>query len=143
MIYKKYELSQSLSGDTIIHIARNAAGYVVFREPTEAKLKKAIDNYEEELQRKAEQEAQEAAKRKAERERKKKLQTTTTEAAAQSLPPEPEEKPQDSDQDSTPRKPSGITRSPDGKFISRSAILQSEAEAQKKKKSLWEKLTTS
>lgn len=43
MIYKRYELSQSLNGDKIVHIARSASGFVVFREPSETALKKAID----------------------------------------------------------------------------------------------------
>lgn len=45
MIYKHYELSQSLNGNNIIHIARNAAGMVVFRENSQKQLQTAIDNY--------------------------------------------------------------------------------------------------
>ncbi len=43
-IYKRFELSQSLNGNQIFYIARNAAGTVVFREESEKKLKLAIDN---------------------------------------------------------------------------------------------------
>ena len=43
-IYKRFELSQSLNGNRIFHIARNAAGAVIFREESEKKLKLAIDN---------------------------------------------------------------------------------------------------
>lgn len=43
--YKRFELSQSLNGNAIVQIARNAAGMVVFREDSEKKLKKAIDNF--------------------------------------------------------------------------------------------------
>ncbi|PJC66315.1 hypothetical protein CO018_02505 [Candidatus Beckwithbacteria bacterium CG_4_9_14_0_2_um_filter_47_11] len=42
--YKHYEFSQSLNGNKIFHIARNAAGTVVFREASEKKLKLAINN---------------------------------------------------------------------------------------------------
>lgn len=45
MIYKRYELSQSLNGNNIMHIARNAAGMVVFRENSQKQLQTAIDNY--------------------------------------------------------------------------------------------------
>ena len=45
MIYKQYDLSQSLNGNVIVHIARNPLGAVVFRESSEEKLKKAIDKY--------------------------------------------------------------------------------------------------
>ncbi|HCR36234.1 hypothetical protein A2130_04855 [Candidatus Woesebacteria bacterium GWC2_33_12] len=41
--YKKHELSLSLNGDKIQHIARNASGVVVFRESSEKALKRAID----------------------------------------------------------------------------------------------------
>jgi hypothetical protein len=43
MIYKKHELSLSLNGEDIMHIARNAAGVVVFREHSEKALKRVID----------------------------------------------------------------------------------------------------
>jgi len=46
LYYKRYELSQSLNGQTIIHIARNAAGIVVFRAENEQKLKEIIDDYQ-------------------------------------------------------------------------------------------------
>ena len=49
-MYKKYELSLSLNGDLVMHIARNSAGVVVFRQNTEKELKKAIDNYIKEQQ---------------------------------------------------------------------------------------------
>ena len=45
MIYKRFEFSQSLNGQRLLHIARNSAGIVVFREESENQLKKTIDQY--------------------------------------------------------------------------------------------------
>lgn len=42
----KYTLSRSLNGKDIIYIARNSQGQIIFREPTEEKLKKAVKDRE-------------------------------------------------------------------------------------------------
>ena len=65
--YKKHELSLSLNGDTIMHIARNASGVVVFRETSEKALKGAIDDSIKEQYQRNELVAQ----KKAEKEKKK------------------------------------------------------------------------
>lgn len=71
--YQRYELSMSLNGSKIVHIARNSAGNVVFREPSEDKLKKAIDSFEEQKRRdEEEREKMVAQKAKAKEERKAK-----------------------------------------------------------------------
>jgi len=142
MIYKRYELSQSLNGDHIIFIARNAIGNVVFRESSEERVKSAIDRAQEERQK---QESL-AAKKKAERERAKthrgglfQSQPQTpepenTEVSETVVEPLPEEAPAD-EQVLIPSQ-QRVTRGPDGKFLSKGAL---EAE-EEQKKSFWDKL---
>lgn len=48
--YKGYSISQSLNGNKIIYIARNRSEVVIFRESSENKLKSAIDNHLENLE---------------------------------------------------------------------------------------------
>lgn len=97
MIYKRYELSRSLNGTTIVHIARNTAGNVIFREPSEEKLKKAIDAYLEHIAREEELAA-------------KKSEETIQEEEVATLPPQ-----------------ARVTRGPDGKFISKSLFQKQES----------------
>jgi len=109
MIYKqRYELSQSLNGNTIVHIARNSAGTVVFREESANQLKKTIDNYLKELQNEAEMIAKKAAEKLAQ---KNKNKTEPKKAA-----------------------PARLTRTQDGKFISKSTLEKAEPP---RKKSFW------
>ena len=129
MIYKKHELSQSLNGDSIIYIARNAAGNVVFRETSEEKLKKEIDRSIEEQQRLVElEERKKAEKAKARAERR----------GLFAPPPEPSEEEAEPVVEDVVIHQASLTRGPDGKFISRSALQEEEV----KKKSLWEKLSS-
>lgn len=122
MFYRRHELSQSLNGDKIVHIARNASGFVVFREPTEKALKKAIDKYFENLE--AIQEKKIAVK-------KRKLFAPKT-------PPEEESNQVASKTGALPTPPQKeITRGPGGKFISKSALEMSDIP---EKKSFWQKL---
>ncbi len=138
MIYKKFELSLSLNGENIIHIARNYAGNVVFRADTLEDVKGMIDNAILEQER-LENEREELRKRKEELKEKKTkrglfqapnaeevgIKETSDESTTGSVltPPEPQKR---------------VTRGPDGKFISKSQ-LQTEEE---KKKTFWDKLTS-
>lgn len=124
MIYKRYELSQSLTGDKIVHIARNALGNVVFREPSLKKLKKAIDKSEKEKEKRAQLEAKKEAEKKALSLKRKKKSTEEEEEEEKSLKVEKEKPPEQ------------IRRGPDGKFISKAQ----ETEDKAKKKSFWDKL---
>src|SRR4030042_4219097 len=70
MIYKKYSFTESIyQGNKILFIARDSAGIVRFREPSEDKLKKTIDRVEnakkqiEELAAKEKAKAEKAAKK--------------------------------------------------------------------------------
>lgn len=132
MIYKKYEFSLSLNGTKIVHIARNAAGFVVFRESSEAKLKKAIDKSIEEKQRQEELEAKERADK---ARAKAKAKKRALFAARVEPEEEPEKEKEAKTQTSVPPAPR-ITRGPDGKFISKAQ----ETENEPKKKSFWDKL---
>lgn len=118
MIYKKYEFSLSLNGTRLVHIARNPAGIVVFREDSEKALKEAIDRAEEEQRR---QEELEAKKRE---ERKKKREQRAQEASEEIS-------------EIKPKTATALTRGSDGKFISRAQ----QEEDEPKKKGFWEKLT--
>ena len=131
MFYKKYDLSKSLSGDKIIHIARNAAGVVVIRAPTLEKLKKEIDRREEEERKKllaAKKKAEEAAKKATKLAKAKKKEKPTKLAAASES-----QKPSTTKTISSSKLP---PRGPNGKFISR----QPETETTKKKKGFWDRL---
>ena len=89
MIYKRYELSLSQNGDKLVHIARNAAGNVVFRESSEGNLKKAIDRSIEEKARLEEQETKRKAEHAKVRMQKKKLFASTPPSVPE---PQPEKK---------------------------------------------------
>lgn len=93
MIYKRYELSQSLNGTRIVHIARNAAGNVVFRESSESNLRKAIDKSIAEKARLEELETKKKAEHAKARMQKKKL-------FASPPPPEPLTAPDESEKKS-------------------------------------------
>ena len=114
MIYKRYELSRTLRGNQILHIARNSAGDVVLREPSLKKLRKAIDKREEDRL----AAIAEAAKRKASR--------------AKKLASKPSSKTRVKKSSSKPE------RGPDGRFISKKS--EPEEEEPPKKKSFWDKL---
>lgn len=126
MIYKKYELSLSLNGADVMHIARNVAGNVVFRENSEKALKKVIDDtikeqqYQEEL----------VIQKKKEKEQKKEVKTEEViEEEREVLVEETEVL--------VPQK--RVTRGPDGKFISKNQL---DLEEEDKKKTFWDKLTS-
>lgn len=131
MIYKKYELSLSLNGDEIVHIARNSAGNVIFRESSESKLKKAIEaaikeqEYQEELaeQKKLEKESKKAKRNEVVIEEEKVVEEET-------ITTEPTE---------VLNLQKRVTRGPDGKFISKNQL---DLEEEDKKKSFWNKLTS-
>jgi len=120
MIYKKYELSQSLNGDRIVHIARNALGNVIFRAPSEQKLVKAIDDSIKEQRRLAEVS------------RKKKTSSKAAKLAAAAKPETEAPKTEE------PLVAQAQTRrGPDGKFISKNQPTVEEPE----KKSFWDRLS--
>ena len=125
--YKKHELSLSLNGDTIMHIARNASGVVVFRETSEKALKGAIDDSIKEQYQRNELVAQ----KKAEKEKKKQEPEVQViqEVVEEEVPTEKEVL------IPTPKR---VTRGPDGKFISKSQL---DADEDLKKKTFWDKLT--
>ncbi len=131
MIYKKHELSLSLNGDQVMHIARNASGAVVFRERSEKELKKAIDDYikeqlyQEQLleQKKLEKEAKKA----------KQEEVVPIEQITEAVV----EKAEEAEETLVPQK--RVTRGPDGKFISKSQL---DTDEDLKKKGFWEKLTS-
>jgi hypothetical protein len=60
MFYRRYEISKTLNGSQVLYIARDAVGIVRFRETTEKKLKKAIDEFVEEKQKQVKQTAKNA-----------------------------------------------------------------------------------
>lgn len=133
MIYKKYELSLSQNGESIMHIARNSAGIVIFRAETLEDVKEMID-VSIAAQEKMEREKEELKlKKEAEKEKRKNRglfqapaeEVVTEETSEDSVltPPQPEKR---------------ITRGADGKFISKSALSQEE----EKKKTFWDKLTS-
>jgi len=128
MFYKRYDLSKSLSGDKVIHIARNAAGIVVIRAPSLEQLKKEIDRREEEEKKKllaAKKAAEKAAKL-----AKAKKKEKPTELAAATKP----EKPSTAEETSSLNLP---PRGPNGKFVSRQQETESTP---KKKKGFWDRL---
>lgn len=131
MIYKKHELSLSLNGEDIMHIARNAAGVVVFREHSEKALKRVID----EAIKEQEHQEQLALEKKLGKEAKKnKAEVVPTEE-----PVVQEETPQQEEVLVPTSAQKRVTRGPDGKFISKSQL---DLETEDKKKSFWDKLTS-
>ena len=141
MIYKKYEFSLSLNGDEVMNIARNAAGIVVFRARSVSELKDLIDAsiYD------AEQAAAAEAKKKAEAEERK---TNKNKKGLFATDEEPVTQDENQDPISVTENESvlvpqtapqtRVTRGPDGKFISKSALDTEEP----KKKGFWEKITS-
>lgn len=128
--YKKYELSLSLNGNDIMHIARNASGIVIFRESSEKALKEAIDrSIENEAKRIAEAQA-----------KAKKTKKVVKLLSVEEVPVEDEEETTSEESILNPASQQRITRGPDGKFISKSALAQGEGE--QKKKGFWQKLTS-
>lgn len=132
MIYKKHELSLSLNGEDIVHIARNAAGVVVFREDSEKALKRAID----EAIKQQEYEDQLAEEKRLEKESKKKK-------VVEEVPVEEETTPSNENvvvaEETLIPTPKSVTRGPDGKFISKSQL---DTDEDLNKKSFWDKLTS-
>jgi D-alanyl-D-alanine carboxypeptidase len=138
MIYKKYELSKSLNGESIITIARNYAGVVVFRGQTDEDVKEMIDNaiHEQTLREKG---AEEKRLKKLE-EKKNKKKKGLFQAPEEEITVE-EEKIEEEDvkEESVLTPPQArVTRGPDGKFISKSQLQMEE----EKKKTFWDKLTS-
>jgi len=114
-IYKRYELSKSLRGTKISLIARNSKGVIVFRKPSENKLKKAIDRYYIAKERKAKLAARLAARKKAARKRKKRkgfLAKKSPPKKTKIAKAKPKPKPT----------PTNVTKTQDGKFISKSRL---------------------
>lgn len=132
MIYKRYELSQSLNGDRIVYIARDASGVVRFRETSEGRLKKAIDKAI--LARQLEEEA--AKKRKEALAKKRKEEEQEQKSAVQEMSEETEGAENPEEEILVPPQ-ARVTRGPDGKFISKSQLVQTEPP---KKKSFWDRL---
>lgn len=142
MIYKKYEISLSLNGEKVMHIARNYAGVVIFRAESELEVKEMIDNaiFEQE---KREKEKEELRKKKEEAKNKKTkkglFQAPVEETEEEVTEEEKEEETEESESVLTPPH-QRVTRGPDGKFISKSKLQEQETD--EKKKGFWEKLTS-
>lgn len=129
MIYKRYELSLSLNGADVVHIARNASGIVVFRENSEKELLKAIDDFEKkkeqmELESTNEDDKKEDVEVPSEEVQNEEATSETTDGEKTTETLLPTQK--------------RITRGPDGKFISKSQLDQEMP----KKKGFWDKLTS-
>lgn len=135
MIYKKFELSLSLNGEKVIYIARNYAGAVIFRAETEKEIKDMIDtSIQEQLDIEREKE-EKRLKKEEEKEAKKKRGLFQAPVKEEVQDEETIEKKEESIL--TPPH-TRVTRGPDGKFISKSALSVEE----EKKKSFWDKLTS-
>lgn len=114
-----------------MHIARNSAGVVVFRQNTEKELKKAIDNYIKEQQYLDELAEQKRLEKEAKKGKAEVILTKDVEVIEEPIVPtvvnevvEPTSK--------------RVTRGPDGKFISKSQLDPEE----KEKKTFRDKLTS-
>lgn len=123
MFYRKFELSQSLNGDKVLHIARNPAGVVVLREATEKKLMAAIDKYIAHLETVHKTLQKPSAQSQSKVDKNKKIAPVVSDVEILLPPPQKATK-----------------RGPDGKFISRSQIEMSDIKPPKK--TLWQKLTS-
>ena len=119
MIYKRYEFSKSLYGNEIKFIARNSIGMVVFRAESEKKLKQAIDNLYKERER------QELLAAKAEAAKKAKPKRALF--SAKTTEPVITEKPKP-----TVKPPTRLTKTQDGKFISKSQLEKTEPPRKKR-----------
>ncbi len=139
MIYKKYELSLSLNGESIIHIARNYAGAVIFRANSLEDVKEMVDNAILEQER-IEKEKEERRLKKEEL-KNKKAKRGLFQAPVEEVVEE--EKVEEAETESIltpPQSEKRITRGPDGKFISKSKLEEQTEE--ETKKGFWEKLTS-
>lgn len=142
MIYKRYELSLSQNGPDLVHIARNAAGNVIFRESSEEKLKKAIDQAIQEKQKQEEFEAKKKSAKAKAKKQKRGLFTSPPELVEDEEVKTIEKK-EDTENETEPADEGApappqarVTRGSDGKFISKSTLQEEEP----KKKSFWDKL---
>jgi hypothetical protein len=135
MIYKKFEISLSQNGESIMHIARNYAGVVIFRGDSEENVKELIDKSINE-QEKLEKEKEELRRKKEEAKQNK-----SKRGLFQAPVEEVEEKEEVKKEESVLTSPhQRVTRGPDGKFISKSKLEEQQEE--EKKKGFWEKLTS-
>ncbi len=133
MIYKKFELSLSQNGEKVIYIARNYSGAVIFRAENEKEIKDMIDTaIQNQLNIEKEREEKRLKKEEEKMAKKKK-------GLFQASVDENTEKEEAVEEDSVLTPPhTRITRGPDGKFISKSALSAEE----EKKKTFWDKLTS-
>ncbi len=141
MIYKKYELSLSLDGDKIVHIARNAAGNVIFRESSERSLKQVIDDAEQLIQETAAQEEKNRIELEKKKKKKGLFQSQEPETVVETEEEEGKEEVRvETESILVPTIPpqARVTRGPDGKFISKSQLDSTEPQ----KKGFWEKITS-
>jgi hypothetical protein len=122
MIYKRYEFSQSLNGDKIVHIARNSAGMVIFRADSEKLLKEMIDRYWKNREHEEKLAQAAAAKAKAKKPAGLIAKALAPKTKAQTTAPKP------------PAPPARLTKTADGKFISKSALEKTDLP---RKKSFW------
>lgn len=115
-----------------MHIARNAAGVVVFRARSENELKDMIDSSIHQKEQKVAEEAEKKAKTEERKLEKKKRGFFA--------PPVEEEVKTDEASVLIPTTPpqTRVTRGSDGKFISKSTLDTEE----EKKKGFWQKLTS-
>ena len=141
MIYKKHELSLSLNGADLVHIARNASGNVVFRESSEKALKRAIDDvikeqeYQDQL---IEQKRLEREKKKSQRDSAD-AHLTGSHEVTEPTSLGKEEEVEEANEETLIPSPKSVTRGPDGKFISKSQL---DTDEDLKKKTFWDKLTS-
>lgn len=141
MIYKKYELSLSLNGENVVHIARNAIGNVVFRENSEKALKRVIDDaikeqeYQNQLAEEKRIEKENKRSLTSNDDKKKKVVEEVVQEETEQIIPEEAE----ATQETLIPAPKSVTRGPDGKFISKSQL---DTDEDLKKKTFWDKLTS-
>ena len=131
MIYKRYELSLSLNGEDIVHIARNSSGIVVFRENSEKALLKAIDDFE-----KKKEQMELDAVNDSNKNEDVEVQDSDNEVEKEEINYETKDEEKSTETLLPTQK--RITRGPDGKFISKSQLDQEMP----KKKGFWDKLTS-
>lgn len=143
MIYKRYELSLSLNGEQLVHIARNASGMVVFRENSEKALKRAIDEaikeqeYQDQLAEERRLEKENKRSLTSNDDKKKKVVEETVQEEPEQIVTGVEEVTQETE--TLIPAPKSVTRGPDGKFISKSQL---DTDEDLKKKTFWDKLTS-
>lgn len=135
MSYKGYELSSSLNGKDIVHIARNKGGAVIFRETSEVRLKKAIDIALEQKE-KAAEEALKAKEAKVKKAKTRDLFQAKDEYAEEVKEAEEAKKEIEENKETLLPPTQNVARGPGGRFVSK----KSQTGDADQKKSFWDRL---